>query len=199
MPALSLAEALKRKAIAAGSRAFFAAAALRYRLGFPWRAKLGRIDHVTLGVTDLAVAERFYVGLLGARVVLRIDRALLTRMGWTEAEIERNDAVHLSLTFGFGPRLDLFEYPPAIPAETSLHPHVAVTVPPGRLLWWKHRLAERGVCVAGPMQAGPPGQASLYFNDPSGNHLELVTVGFVDDELAVGMPDRSRLNYAWRG
>ena len=122
MPNLSLAERVKRKAIAAGARAYFAAAALRYRIGRPWRGKLGRIDHVTLGVTDLAAAEAFYVGLLGARVAMRIDRALLTRMGWSAAEIERNRAIHLSLTFGTGPRLDLFEYPSAIPPEAALHP-----------------------------------------------------------------------------
>jgi len=31
--------------------------------------------------------------------------------------------------------------------------------------------------VAGPTRPGPPGQASFYFNDPFGNHLELVTLG----------------------
>ena len=38
------------------------------------------------------------------------------------------------------------------------------------------------------------GQASFYFNDPFGNHLELVAVGFVDSALSVGVPDRSQLD-----
>ena len=71
-------------------------------------------------------------------------------------------------------------------------------VAPGQLLRWKKRLTERGVMAAGPMRAGPPGQASLYFNDPFGNHLELVTIGFVDEELPIGMPDRSQLDYIWK-
>ena len=52
--------------------------------------------------------------------------------------------------------------------------------------------------VAGPTQAGPPGQASFYFNDPFGNHLEIVTVGFTSAVLPIGVPDRTRLNYVWQ-
>jgi hypothetical protein len=45
---------------------------------------------------------------------------------------------------------------------------------------------------------GPPGQASFYFNDPFGNHLDLITLGFVAHDLEPGVPDRSGLNYVWR-
>ena len=41
------------------------------------------------------------------------------------------------------------------------------------------------------------GQACFYFNDPFGNHLELVTLGFIACDLPVGVPDRSRLDYPW--
>jgi catechol 2,3-dioxygenase-like lactoylglutathione lyase family enzyme len=193
-----LVEKLKRKIIALGGRVYFAVPPLLYRLRFPRGGRLGPIDHITIATTDLRLAEDFYVGFLGARIVLRVDRAMLLRMGWQAAEIERYHAAHLSLTLGVGPRLDLFEYPPGIPPEPALHPHIALAVAPGKLIAWKRRLTDRGIVVAGPTRAGPPGQASLYFNDPFGNHLELVTIGFVDAELAVGMPDRSRLNYAWR-
>jgi catechol 2,3-dioxygenase-like lactoylglutathione lyase family enzyme len=195
---LSWPENVKRKAIAVGGKMFFAAAPLLYRLRFPWGGKLGHVDHVTIPTADLRIAEEFYVGLLGARIVLRIDQATLTRMGWTLAEIERNHAVHLSVTLGGRPRLDLFEYPFGIPPEPAMHPHIALTVAPSKLLQWKERLLDRGVVVAGPTRAGPPGQASIYFNDPFGNHLELVTIGFVDEQIAIGMPDRSKLNYAWQ-
>jgi catechol 2,3-dioxygenase-like lactoylglutathione lyase family enzyme len=195
---LSWPEKVTRKVIAIGGKMFFAAAPLLYRLRFPWGGKLGHVDHVTIPTADLRIAEEFYVGLLGARIVLRIDQATLTRMGWTLDEIERNHAVHLSVTLGGGPRLDLFEYPFGIPPEPAMHPHIALTVAPGKLLPWKKRLMDRGVVVAGPTRAGPPGQASIYFNDPFGNHLELVTIGFVDEQIAIGMPDRSKLNYAWQ-
>jgi hypothetical protein len=51
--------------------------------------------------------------------------------------------------------------------------------------------------MAGPTRPEPPGQASFYFNDPFGNHLELVTLDFVASDLPVGVPDRSRLDYRW--
>lgn len=46
------------------------------------------------------------------------------------------------------------------------------------LLKSKARLEQRGVPSEGPLQLGPPRQASLYFNDPFGNHLELACLGF---------------------
>jgi catechol 2,3-dioxygenase-like lactoylglutathione lyase family enzyme len=196
--AVSWPEKVTRKVIALGGKVFFAAAPLLYRLRFPWGGKLGHVDHVTIPTADLRIAEEFYVGLLGARIVLRIDQAMLMRMGWSVVEIERNHAVHLSVTLGGGPRLDLFEYKFGISPEPAMHPHIALTVAPGKLLAWKKRLTDRGVVVAGPTRAGPPGQASMYFNDPFGNHLELVTIGFVDEQIAIGMPDRSKLNYAWQ-
>lgn len=196
---LPLFEKAKRKVIGLGGQFFFAAAPILYRLRFPWGKKLGCPDHITIPTTDLRLAEDFYVGFLGARVVLRIDRPLLMRMGWSSEQIDKNHAVHISTTLGGGPRLDLFEYPQGLPQKSGpMHPHIAITVAPGQLLKWKQRLIERGVIVAGPMRAGPPGQASLYFNDPFGNHLELVTIGFVDEELPVGMPDRSQLDYTWQ-
>lgn len=195
---LPILEKAKRKAIGVGGQIFFATAPLLYRLRFPWGRKLGHLDHVTIPTTDLRVAEDFYVGVLGARVVLRIDHALLTNMGWSAEQIDYNRAVHISTTLGGGPRLDLFEYPQGLPRKSApMHPHIAITVSPGQLISWKRRLTERGVIVAGPMRAGPPGQASLYFNDPFGNHFELVTIGFVDGDLPIGMPDRSQLDYSW--
>jgi hypothetical protein len=51
-------------------------------------------------------------------------------------------------------------------------------VPARQLLKWKALLESRGVPTEGPLQLGPPGHASLYFNDPFGNHLELQYLGF---------------------
>jgi hypothetical protein len=46
-----------------------------------------------------------------------------------------------------------------------------------------------------PLQLGPPGQASLYFNDPFGNHLELECLGFARP-IPVRPPDSAKL--AWK-
>jgi hypothetical protein len=111
-----------RKVTGLGVRTFFAWNRFVYRVRFPWGCKLRGVDHITLPCDDLAVAEQFYVGLLGARVLLRIDKKLLTRMGWSVEDVERNRAVNLSLTIGSGPRFDLFEYPEGKQPEHTLPP-----------------------------------------------------------------------------
>jgi catechol 2,3-dioxygenase-like lactoylglutathione lyase family enzyme len=173
---------------------FQAWARLAYRFRTQRATRLAGIDHITIPCKDLRVAEDFYVGLLGARVMLRIDVAALKRFGRPDHEIP--GGVHLSLVFAGGPRLDLFESSAGQPPGEVGHPHVALYVPPGRMLGWKKRLADAGVPTFGPTRLGPPGQASLYFNDPFGNHLELTTLGFTG-EIPVGPPDMTALAYAW--
>ncbi|WP_437724934.1 VOC family protein [Sorangium sp. So ce861] len=194
--AAPLAARVQRKAIGVGMRLFFAWSHLAYRLRPPWGGKLRAVDHLTLPCADLGVAERFYVGLLGARVLMRVDVPFLERMGRPAYEIARG--VHLSVAFAGGPRLDLFESPIGQPPRDADHPHCALWVAPGRLLAWKERLNRAGVPTYGPTRLGPPGQASLYFNDPFGNRLELVTLGFTG-EIPVGAPDVTALAYAWTG
>ena len=195
---LSLRAKLLHKLVAPALRAYVLSKKTAYRLKRPWGGKLGHLDHITIPCADAQIAEEFYVGLLGAQVVNRIDRTLLRRIGWRDAEIDRNAAEHLSITFSGGPRLELFVYPQGSPPRAApMHTHIALTVSPRAFLEWKGRLEDRGVVVAGPTQPGPPGQASFYFNDPFGNHLELVTLGFVACDLPVGVPERTQLNYRW--
>ena len=145
---------------------------------------------------DLATAERFYVGLLGARVLMRVDAEFLRRFG-REREVDSR-AFHTSIVFDSGPRLDLFVQPDAVPPKLAGHPHHAFAVPPGEMLRWKERLTAAGVPTYGPTRLGPPGQASLYFNDPFGNHLEIVTQGYMP-AIPVGPPDMESLHYEWGG
>lgn len=193
-PATPLA-VLKLKGIEIGMGLFMSWSKLHYRLRRPWGGKLGFIDHITIPCRDLRVAEEFYVGLLAARVMLRIDEPMLRRMGRPAEEIA--ESVHLSLAFGSGARLDLFQAPDGQPPYRSPHPHIALRVSAGEMLRWKARLNARGVPTFGPTRLGPPGQASLYFNDPSGNHLEIVTLGFTGETL-VGAPDMDVLPYEWK-
>jgi catechol 2,3-dioxygenase-like lactoylglutathione lyase family enzyme len=165
----------------------------RHRLAFGPRVH--GVDHVTVPCLDLDVAEAFYVGLLGARVLMRVDRGFLRKVG-RDADAEAG-AIHTSLVFSGGPRIDLFVQRDAQPPLLAGHPHLAFGVSPSTMLEWKRRLAKAGVPTCGPTRLGPPGQASLYFNDPSGNHLELVTRGFLPD-IPVGPPDMASLAHEWR-
>ena len=51
-----------------------------------------------------------------------------------------------------------------------------------------------GVLVAGPTRPGTPGQASFYFNDPFGNHLELTCMGY-PKAIAVRPPVPERITW----
>jgi catechol 2,3-dioxygenase-like lactoylglutathione lyase family enzyme len=185
---------LRAKGMSLGMSLFNAWARARHRLGFGPR--IVGLDHVTIPCRDLRVAEDFYVGVLGARVLLRIDEAFLRKVGrFADADA---GAIHTSVVFSGGPRLDLFIQPDGQPPRLAGHPHHAFAISPGGMLRWKKRLRDAGVPTFGPTRLGPPGQASLYFNDPFGNHLELVTQGLVPD-IPVGPPDMAALAYEWRG
>jgi catechol 2,3-dioxygenase-like lactoylglutathione lyase family enzyme len=190
-------ERVRLKLIGLGVRAFFGAKRFAYRTR-PG-PKLRYVDHITIPCDDLDVAEAFYVGVLGAKVMMRIDEKRLGSVGWTREQIVAARAVHLSLTLQSGPRIDLFRYPEGRPgSDAHMHPHIALMAAPKDYLGWKRRLEAAGVVTTEVMRPGPPGQASFYFNDPFGNHLEIVTLGFVEQALTPGVPDRSHLSYTWR-
>jgi catechol 2,3-dioxygenase-like lactoylglutathione lyase family enzyme len=171
-------------------RSFFAWHKLAHRVRAGFRLRVRRIDHVTLPCKDLAAAERFYVGLLGARIMFRVDEEFMKRMGRPPEEAARG--THISVVFDGGPRLDLFQYPEGQPPPLADHPHLALEVSPADMLAWRAKLEAAGVPTDGPRRLGPPGQASLYFNDPSGNHLELTALGF-SRPLPVGAPTMQNL------
>ena len=148
------------------------------------------LGHVTVPVRDLAHAEQFYVGLLGGEVLMRVDAAMLARLG-RPADPR---AFHTSISFGGDARLDLFQQTGGQPPAEAGHPHIAIRVRPEALDELVGRLRDNGVPVEGPNRLGPPGQASAYFNDPFGNHLEFETMGYQGD-VAVGPPDMRSLIY----
>jgi catechol 2,3-dioxygenase-like lactoylglutathione lyase family enzyme len=171
----------------------WARAAHRLRFG----PRIRGLDHVTFPCADLRVAEAFYLGVLGGRVLLRVDEAFLRRVG-RHGDADAG-AIHTSVVFSAGPRVDLFLQPEGgqPPRRLAGHPHHAFAVSGREMLRWKKRLNDAGVPTFGPTRLGPPGQASLYFNDPFGNHLELVTQGFAAD-IPIGPPDMASLDYEWR-
>lgn len=152
------------------------------------------LSHITLPVGDLDVAERFYVGLLGFEVERRVDREAFLRFRPDRAsELDAvNSPLHLALKIEGGVSLDLFLQKGLERTRPRPHPHFAFAVSPKSLEEHRGSLVAANVNVDGPRRLGPPGQASLYFTDPWGNHLELVAMGFPGD-LPIGPPDLSRL------
>lgn len=156
----------------------------------PIAAMLVAVDHVTLPVADLDRAERFYCDVLGATLRERFDAAaFLTHRPGREAELDgANSPLHLSLQMGAGPRVDLFLQPGGQPATAVANPHVAFEVDGAQLDAARAHLEASGVAVEGPTRLGPPGQASIYFFDPFGNKLELMTHAY-PRALRIGAPD----------
>jgi catechol 2,3-dioxygenase-like lactoylglutathione lyase family enzyme len=155
---------------------------------------LEALHHVTLPVSDLQRAERFYVELLGARLVERIDREafLRTRPARAAEADADNSPLHLTIKLGDSPDIQLFlqrSYPGKSPAP---HPHLAIYVDADQLDAFALRLTRAGVVCDGPRQLGPEGQASLYFIDPWGQLLELVTTGY-RGETRKGPPELDTL------
>jgi len=142
------------------------------------RPRIGALDHVTIPVRDLGKARQFYCEVLGAAYAMTVDDETFRRYGRPPAKDGGDGSHHISVYLGGATRIDLFLQRSGQPAPTAGHPHFAFHVPPRHLLKWKALLETHGVPTEGPLQLGPPGQASLYFNDPFGNHLELVCLGF---------------------
>jgi catechol 2,3-dioxygenase-like lactoylglutathione lyase family enzyme len=183
---------LTKKLFAVGLKAWAKGVRLKRLVRLAGTPKLGRVDHFTIPVHDLARAREFYCGLLGAAYLMTVDDETFKRFGRPPAPDGGEGSHHISVFMGCSTRIDLFYQSQGQGARTLGHPHYAFEVPPGQLLTWKRRLQSAGIPLEGPLQLGPPGQASLYFNDPFGNHLELATLGFTG-EIETRPPDMERL------
>jgi catechol 2,3-dioxygenase-like lactoylglutathione lyase family enzyme len=113
---------------------------------------------------DLEAAEAFYARVLGLPV------------------LSREPGRHVF--FRAGPSAVLLVFRPeatlrgdVLPAHGARGPgHFALGVRPGALARWRRRLAEHGVAIEKEVQ-WPRGGHSLYFRDPAGNSVELLTPG----------------------
>lgn len=150
----------------------------RRRLERLGRPSLGSLEHITIPVKDLALARRFYCEILGGAYFMTVDDETFRRFGRPPAANDGEGAHHVSVYMGGATRLDLFLQRSGQPTALQGHPHFAFRVSPRGMLRWKRVLDKAGIPSDGPIQLGPPGQASLYFNDPFGNHLEITCFGF---------------------
>ena len=102
----------------------------------------------------------------------------------------------MTIRLGDSPEIQLFLQKGYAGKAPSAHPHLAVYVDADQLDAFALRLARAGVSCDGPRQLGPAGQASLYFVDPWGQLLELVSTGY-EGETRSGPPELDRLSNAF--
>jgi catechol 2,3-dioxygenase-like lactoylglutathione lyase family enzyme len=124
---------------------------------------LGGVHEAALYVDDLQVAEKFWRRLGLQLVGRKAGRHVFFRVGRD-----------MLLLFDAGSASE----PGAVPPHGARGPgHVAFDVPDAEALdRWKTHLAMAGVPIE-QEHDWPRGARSLYFRDPSGNSLELITRG----------------------
>jgi len=113
---------------------------------------------------DLELAERFYRETLGLNF------------------LERESGRHVFFQVGSEDVLLIFRAettlkPDHLPAHGSRGPgHFALGIAAEDFDWWRERLLHHNVPIEHE-EAWPRGGRSLYFRDPAGNSVELITPG----------------------
>lgn len=129
---------------------------------------LGRIVETALYVTDLARAKQFYVGVLGASVLLDTPRLLAVAV----------NAQSVLLLFHRGATLAPLETPGGTvpPHGADGVQHLAFAIEPDELGAWERYLESHGIAIESRVH-WPRGGVSLYVRDPDGHSVELITPG----------------------
>ncbi len=121
-----------------------------------------------LHVEDLNRSRAFYADLFGYPVMKSDERFCAFDVG--------NCQVLLLFVRGSDPQGTVLPFG-TIPAHgTSGQAHLGFGVPTESLSAWKERLAEKGIPVESSL-TWPDGGTSIYFRDPDGHLLELLTPG----------------------
>jgi catechol 2,3-dioxygenase-like lactoylglutathione lyase family enzyme len=121
-----------------------------------------------LDVSDVARSQEFYTGLFGYAVMKSDERFCAFSIGERQVLIlfrRGSDPQGTTLPFGFIPR-----------HGSSGQGHIGFAIPRESLAAWQSRLAGRRIPVES-IFAWPTGGTSLYFRDPDGHLLELLTPG----------------------
>jgi catechol 2,3-dioxygenase-like lactoylglutathione lyase family enzyme len=121
-----------------------------------------------LHVADLARSREFYANLFGYPAMKSDDRFCAFSIEDRQVLIlfqRGSDPAGTSLPFGFIP-----------PHGTTGSAHVGFSIPKESLTAWRARLIEQGVAVESSF-TWPNGGTSIYFRDPDGHLLELLTPG----------------------
>src|SRR5712672_365519 len=124
-----------------------------------------------LYVTDLPRARTFYETLFGYRVMATDDRFC--------ALAASGQQVLLLFLCGSDPRGSLMPFGTIPPHDGSGPVHIGFGISSESLPAWRMRLAEYGIAIESTI-TWPRGGTSIYFRDPDGHLLELVTPGIWD-------------------
>ena len=127
------------------------------------------VIETALYVADLDRAARFYRELFGFRLLLSDDRLRALSVAGR----------HVLLLFLRGASNQPNPAPTGgiIPAhDASGRTHVGFAISADQLDAWERQLTEHGVTIESRI-IGPRGGTSLYFRDPDGHLLELLTPG----------------------
>ncbi|MFZ5691695.1 MAG: VOC family protein [Pseudomonadota bacterium] len=129
---------------------------------------LGRVLETALYVDDLGRAVQFYEQVLGLKVLSQDARFRAYDVG----------GISVLLLFQRGATLETVHLPGGtIPPHDGHGPlHMAFAIGAGDLAAWEQRLTEYGISIEGRTR-WPRGGHSIYFRDPDGHLLELVTPG----------------------
>ena len=129
---------------------------------------LGRILESALYVDDLAGARAFYTAVLGGRVLLDTPRLVAVDVAGTS----------VLLLFQRGATEAVQPTPGGDVPGHGAHgvQHLAFAIAADALEAWRAHLARHGVALESRVR-WPRGGESLYFRDPEGHSIELVTPG----------------------
>jgi catechol 2,3-dioxygenase-like lactoylglutathione lyase family enzyme len=115
-------------------------------------------------VDDLDRAEAFYRDVLGLEVIAREEgRHVFFRVGNADVLLLFNPA-------------ETLKGDPLPPHGAHGPGHFAFGIAADALEFWRQRLTSLGVAIEKEME-WPRGGRSLYFRDPAGNAVELITPG----------------------
>lgn len=134
----------------------------------PSTSKLRGVKETALYVDDLGRATRFYRDVLGLE-------ALVEDVRLCALDVNGN---HVLLLFLRGTSLTASTLPGGvIPPHDGQGPlHVGFAIDAGEWDAWEQRLSRSGVAIVSRV-SWPLGGRSLYFRDPDGHLLELLTPG----------------------
>jgi catechol 2,3-dioxygenase-like lactoylglutathione lyase family enzyme len=117
-----------------------------------------------LYVTDLAVAEAFYAGILGLQRIAKAEgRHVFFRCGQGVLLLFNAEATSVAPS----PDASL----PVPPHGAAGQGHLCFAASADEIVRWKAALQQKGIAIEADFE-WPNGGRSIYFRDPSGNSLE---------------------------